>query len=136
MGYGPSERSQGESTIPAFVSRVQLQRSNTRDLQENSQTEPHTQFIENRNSDRSLSTVAQSLRAARMEFDIRTGQSGLPPPRLCTHQHWGPPSLLSAVFSKRIKRLRRDADHSLLSSTEIENSWSCTYTSQHVFMAR
>lgn len=37
------------------------------------------QFIENRNSDRSLSTVAQSLRAARMEFDIRTGQSVLPP---------------------------------------------------------
>jgi hypothetical protein len=34
-----------------------------------------------------------------------------------------------------VKRPGREADHSLPSSAEVKNAWSCTSTRQYVFMA-
>jgi hypothetical protein len=50
---------------------------------------------------------------------------------------WGPPSLLYngfRVYFLGIKRPGREADYSPLSSAEVKNMWSYTYTPQYDYM--
>jgi hypothetical protein len=50
---------------------------------------------------------------------------------------WGPPSLLYNHYRRlflRVKRSRRQADHSSIFSTDVKRDWSYTSTPPYVFM--
>ena len=76
-----------------------------------------------------INTVIR-LRFGGSAFRILAGKNILSSPKRPNQAH-SPSYLMSSVgYTKEVKRLKSDCDHSLPSSTEVKNVWS--YTSTHL----
>jgi hypothetical protein len=100
-------------------------------------TEKRLTLHEGGSWDRSVDVVIR-LRAGRTGFDSRRGLqifllATASIPALAPTQP--PVQWVSGVLSKEVKQPGREADHSPTSSAEVKNAWSCTSTSQYVFMS-